>query len=58
MLSPANSYAGAVAAFRWEIPARYNIGIDVADKHVLEGEMTRLPHGLINCASSNRRRML
>jgi hypothetical protein len=34
MLRPADTYADMVAAFRWEIPARYNIGVDVADKHV------------------------
>jgi hypothetical protein len=34
MLRPADTYPDAVAAFRWEIPARYNIGVDVADKHV------------------------
>jgi acetyl-CoA synthetase len=34
---PAATYADAIATFRWEIPAHYNIGVDVADKHVLEG---------------------
>ena len=38
MLRPADTYADAVAAFRWEIPARYNIGVDVADKHVRDGQ--------------------
>jgi hypothetical protein len=42
MLRPADIYAGAVAAFRWEIPARYNIGVDVADKHVLDGHGDQL----------------
>ena len=37
MLRPADTYADVVAAFCWETPARYNIGVDVADKHVLEG---------------------
>jgi acetyl-CoA synthetase len=42
MLRPADTYAGAVAAFRWEIPARYNIGVDVADKHVRDGREDQL----------------
>ena len=33
MLKPAKSYQAARDGFRWEIPARYNIGVDVADKH-------------------------
>jgi acetyl-CoA synthetase len=32
MLSPAPDYDGLVAAFRWRIPERYNIGIDVCDR--------------------------
>jgi acetyl-CoA synthetase len=42
MLRPADTYADTVAAFRWEIPTRYNIGVDVADKHVLDGRGDRL----------------
>jgi acetyl-CoA synthetase len=37
VLCPAKTYADAVGAFRWDIPARYNIGVDVADKHVEAG---------------------
>ena len=33
MLKPAKSYEAARDGFRWEIPARYNMGVDVADKH-------------------------
>jgi acetyl-CoA synthetase len=42
MLRPADTYADAVAAFRWKIPTRYNIGVDVADKHVRDGHGDRL----------------
>jgi acetyl-CoA synthetase len=37
VLRPAKTYAETVGAFGWDIPARYNIGIDVADKHVAAG---------------------
>ena len=33
MLKPAKSYEAAREGFRWEIPAHYNMGVDVADKH-------------------------
>src|SRR5690606_22252557 len=33
MLQPASDYAAACAAFRWRIPERYNIGVDVCDRH-------------------------
>lgn len=33
MLEPAKSYDEAVAQFRWRVPARFNIGVDVTDKH-------------------------
>jgi acetyl-CoA synthetase len=39
---PAATYADVIATFRWEIPAHYNIGVDVADKHVLEGRGDQL----------------
>jgi acetyl-CoA synthetase len=32
MLAPAADYDSLVAAFRWAIPARYNIGVDVCDR--------------------------
>ena len=32
MLRRAESYEAASAAFSWEIPARYNIGVDVCDR--------------------------
>ena len=31
MLRPAADYAGLVAGFSWDIPERYNIGVDVCD---------------------------
>ncbi len=32
MLQPGKSYADVRARFRWNVPARYNIGVDVCDK--------------------------
>ncbi|HEY8383380.1 MAG TPA: acyl-CoA synthetase [Microvirga sp.] len=32
MLKPASDYADLVAGFRWQIPDRYNIGVDVCDR--------------------------
>jgi acetyl-CoA synthetase len=32
MLSAATSYDELCAAFRWDVPARYNIGVDVCDR--------------------------
>jgi len=34
MLKPARSYVEAAASFRWNIPASYNIGVDVCDRQV------------------------
>ena len=33
----AETYADAISVFRWDIPASYNIGVDVVDKHVAAG---------------------
>jgi len=33
MLKPAATYDEARAAFRWQVPPRYNIGVDVCDRH-------------------------
>jgi acetyl-CoA synthetase len=33
MLKPAGTYDEARAAFRWQVPPRYNIGVDVCDRH-------------------------
>jgi acetyl-CoA synthetase len=33
MLVPARTYEETRAAFRWQIPVRYNIGADVCDRH-------------------------
>ena len=32
MLKPAADYAGLVSGFTWDIPERYNIGVDVCDR--------------------------
>ena len=32
MLTAADSYEGLRDAFRWQVPARYNIGVDVCDR--------------------------
>lgn len=33
MLGPASSYTSLVSAFRWQVPDRYNIGVDICDRH-------------------------
>jgi acetyl-CoA synthetase len=42
MLRRADTYADLLAAFCWETPTRYNIGVDVTDKHVLQGRGDQL----------------
>ena len=42
MLLPAKTYEEARRAFRWDIPARYNIGVDAIDKHVAAGRADHL----------------
>jgi len=44
MLEPAASYEEARAAFRWRVPARYNIGVDICDRHADAGAGTALFH--------------
>ncbi len=40
VLTPGASYAEVYRTFRWQIPAHYNIGVDICDKHV--GHPSRL----------------
>ncbi len=42
MLDPAATYEEARARFRWRVPARYNIGVDVCDRHAEAGAGTAL----------------
>ncbi len=44
MLVQANSYDGVVDTFRWAIPERYNIGVDVCDRWAQEPGRTALIH--------------
>ena len=44
MLERAESYEALVSGFRWRIPARYNIGVDVCDRHADAGAGTALIH--------------
>ena len=37
MLHPAPDYESLVASFRWRLPARYNIGVDVCDRWAERG---------------------
>jgi acetyl-CoA synthetase len=37
MLTPAPDYDSLVAAFRWRVPERYNIGVDVCDRWAATG---------------------
>jgi acetyl-CoA synthetase len=65
MLRPASDYDTLVAQFSWEIPARYNIGVDVCDRWaaveperpaILEvagsGRVTPLTYGALRDASN------
>ncbi len=44
MLPSADSYEDLRARFRWQVPARYNIGVDVCDKWAVEPDRTALIH--------------
>ncbi len=44
MLEPAASYQEARARFRWRVPERYNIGVDICDRHAEAGAGTALIH--------------
>jgi acyl-CoA synthetase (AMP-forming)/AMP-acid ligase II len=44
MLERADSYEKVRDRFRWRIPARYNIGVDVCDRHAEAGAGTALIH--------------
>jgi hypothetical protein len=42
MLSAATSYDALAAGFRWDLPARYNIGVDTCDRHADDPGRTAL----------------
>ena len=44
MLQPGDSYDAVYGDFRWDIPARYNIGVDVCDKWAGRGDRLALIH--------------
>ena len=44
MLERADSYEAVCTRFRWRIPQRYNIGVDVCDRHADAGAGTALIH--------------
>ncbi len=44
MLERADSYEAVRERFRWRIPQRYNIGVDVCDRHADAGAGTALIH--------------
>ena len=44
MLQPGDSYDAVYGGFRWDIPARYNIGVDVCDKWAGDGDRLALIH--------------
>lgn len=46
MLDPAASYEEAYRRFRWRVPERYNIGVDICDRHADAGIGTALIHVL------------
>lgn len=37
MLTPGKDYDSVVAEFRWRVPERYNIAVDVCDRHAASG---------------------
>jgi acetyl-CoA synthetase len=55
MLTRADSYEAVRAAFRWRVPARYNIGVDVCDKHVAAGRGDDLALIYLDPAGAERR---
>jgi acetyl-CoA synthetase len=65
MLEPAPDYDSLVARFRWRIPERYNIGVDVCDRWAgaepervaildvaADGAVTPVPYGALRDASN------
>ena len=44
MLQVAESYEALRAGFRWQVPERYNIGVDVCDKWASDGDRLALIH--------------
>jgi acetyl-CoA synthetase len=42
MLTPRASYAELMASFAWSVPARYNLGVDVCDRHTAGAESLAL----------------
>ncbi len=44
MLQPGDSYDSVYGGFRWDIPERYNIGVDVCDKWAGHGDRLALIH--------------
>jgi acetyl-CoA synthetase len=44
MLRKAADYARLAGGFRWEVPARYNIAVDVCDRHADGGDRLALVH--------------
>jgi acetyl-CoA synthetase len=55
MLTRGESYDAVRAAFRWQVPARYNIGVDVCDKHVAAGRGDDLALIYLDPAGAARR---
>ena len=44
MLEAGNSYDEVCGAFRWRVPGRYNIGVDVCDRHAADPDRLALIH--------------
>ncbi|MGE0723437.1 MAG: acyl-CoA synthetase [Alphaproteobacteria bacterium] len=44
MLDRAASYAALIDRFRWRVPARFNIGVDVVDRHAAAGNALALTY--------------
>lgn len=42
MLTPGKDYDSVVSAFRWRVPGRYNIAVDVCDRHAASGRLAMI----------------
>ena len=45
MLTRAASYEAVLDRFRWQVPARYNIGVDVIDRHAADDRIALIQYG-------------
>lgn len=58
MLTPGKDYDSVVAAFRWRVPRRYNIAVDVCDRHAASGGVAMIVENESGTVTSHRFRDL